>query len=499
MKTIASSVSAPVVAVRTEPAPCVSSSVRPLIRWSAVATLVAGVGAFHLAYAWRPAAFLVVVFLFALWRLAYLPTARGCFHYGLAAGLAINAPQLGFFWTLFGPSAAALWLVLAFWIGLFVLLAHRCRAQFGAVAAAVLAPFLWLGTEFFRSELYYLRFSWLSPGYVFGEQVPFALLHLLGVYGVGFLLMAVVTGTFLFQRRHVVRVGALVLIALAVFTNWPRSNASTLSPPGGEGAAHAAPTAEVQVAGVQMEFPAELEVPLVLDKLIKAHPETQLLVLSEYTFDGPVPERVKAWCRRQKRHLIVGGKDPIAPGVFYNTAFVINPAGEIVFKQVKAVPIQFFQDGRPAPEQHVWESPWGKLGICICYDLSYTRVIDTLVRLGAQAIIAPTMDVADWGEHQHRLHGRIAPARAAEYGLPIFRVASSGVSQLVDRTGMVMADAPFAAEGKIISGTLRLGAGAGNLPLDRRLGPLSVLVTIAVMVALVSIRLRMLLAKFNAS
>ena len=45
------------------------------------------------------------------------------------------------------------------------------------------------------------------------------------------------------------------------------------------------------------------------------------------------------------------------------------------------------------------------------------------------------MDVADWGRHQHELHARVAPVRAAEYGIPIFRLASSGISQGVNRPG----------------------------------------------------------------
>ena len=124
-------------------------------------------------------------------------------------------------------------------------------------------------------------------------------------------------------------------------------------------------------------------------------------------------------------------------GNFYNTAFVVGPDGTVVFRQVKTVPIQFLKDGLPAPEQKLWDSPWGKIGICICYDLSYTRVTDRLVRLGAQALIVPTMDMMEWGEAQHKLHARVAPVRAAEYGIPIFRLASSGISQCVDRTGRV--------------------------------------------------------------
>ncbi|HWI56739.1 MAG TPA: hypothetical protein VNZ22_05905, partial [Bacillota bacterium] len=112
----------------------------------------------------------------------------------------------------------------------------------------------------------------------------------------------------------------------------------------------------------------------------------------------------------------------------------------------------------------------GKLGLCICYDLSYSRVTDRLVALGAQALIVPTMDVADWGERQHRLHARVAPLRAAEYGLPIFRLASSGISQAVDRSGQVVATAPCPADGAVLLNTLQVGP-PGRLPVDRWLAP----------------------------
>src|SRR5450759_2232474 len=229
----------------------------------------------------------------------------------------------------------------------------------------------------------------------------------------------------------------------------------------------------VSAAGMQMEFPTEIEVVHGLDKLNWEFPQAQLFVLSEYTFQGLVPERVKAWCREHQRYLIVGGEDP-APGEnYYNTAFVISTNGEVVFKQVKSVPIQFFKDGLPAPEQKLWNSPWGKIGICICYDLSYTRVTDQLIRLGAQALIVPTMDVADWGRRQHELHARIAPVRAAEYGLPIFRVASSGISQAMNGGGHVVAQTSIPGNGEIFSAQLRLPM-RGSLPLDRYLAPLCV-------------------------
>ncbi len=168
-----------------------------------------------------------------------------------------------------------------------------------------------------------------------------------------------------------------------------------------------------------------------------------------------MPDRIKAWCRKSSSATwSISAKDPAPNSDYYDTAFVVGPTGEIIFKQGKKVPIQFFKDGLPAPSQQLWDSPWGRIGICICYDLSYTRVTDELVRLGAQAIIVPTMDVETWGRHQHELHTRVALVRAAEYGIPIFRVASSGISQLVDASGQTVASAPMPGDGAMLAGEL---------------------------------------------
>ncbi|MCA8956366.1 MAG: hypothetical protein KDC87_09840, partial [Planctomycetes bacterium] len=138
------------------------------------------------------------------------------------------------------------------------------------------------------------------------------------------------------------------------------------------------------------------------------------------------------------------------------------------FEQTKSVPVQFFSDGEPAEAQHVWRSPWGRIGICICYDLGYTRVVDELIRQGAEALVVPTMDLQSWGRREHELHARVAPVRSREYGVSIFRVCSSGISQLV-RCGRVIAEAPFPGQGATLAGTLAMRS--GSLPLDRRFAP----------------------------
>ncbi|MBM3880142.1 MAG: hypothetical protein FJ387_10555 [Verrucomicrobia bacterium] len=432
--------------------------------------------AFHTAFLIDRCWWLAVVYLACLFALRRLRSARQAFYTGLGIGLGLFPPHLHFFWALFGPAAAVLWLVLAFWHGLFLLLLRAVHERGGTAWATLWAPVLWLGVEYFRSELYYLRFSWLTVGYLLPVSVSGPLLPWLGVYGVSVPLMLL--GAFLARGVEDLRSAR----------GWPRSGALLGFGVAivGLGAAYALgvsraqsraePTQALRVAGIQLEFPALPEVLAHLERVLTSHPETELFVLSEYTFQGPVPEEVRQWCRQHRRWLLAGGKEPVGTDRFYNTAYGIGPDGEVAFQQAKAVPIQFFQDGEPAPEQRIWASPWGPLGVCICYDLNYSRVVDRLIRQGARALLVPAMDVEAWGRHEHRLNAQLTPVRAAEHRVPILRVASSGISQLIGGTdGQVSAVGAVPGQGDVIAGRLEWPAHRRPaLPWDRWLGPLSV-------------------------
>jgi apolipoprotein N-acyltransferase len=443
---------------------------KPKIQFALV--LMAAVS-FHLAFSSPLLAPLIVVYLGCLVELTRAHSARLAFYSGLAIGFLVFAPKLAFFYTIFGPAAVPLWLVLAFWHALFVVTAQRLRSVFPSTSAIFLIPILWTGFEYFRSELYPLKFSWLTPAFAFG---PTAALHFLGIYGITFVLLLFVAVVSLLPRRPRIFTSITLVVALFAVLQLSNRNPVALAPN--------APT--LKIAGIQLEFPVELEVPSKLDLLKQKYPEADLYVLSEYTFDGPVPNCVRAWCKRNSKYLVAGGKDPAPNNNYYNTAFVIDPNGEIIFQQAKAVPIQFFKDGLPAPKQKIWNSPWGKIGLCVCYDLSYTRVVDRLIRQGAQIIINPTMDVADWGSAQHQLHSRIPPMRAAEYGIPIFRLASSGISQAINSHGQVLSIAPFPGDEATLAATFSLNVHS-TLPLDRLLAPITTLVT-ALSIVFISVR-----------
>jgi apolipoprotein N-acyltransferase len=438
--------------------------------WLAIA-----VACFHAAYtsAHHPAAGLLIFgYAYGLVKLTDQPNVRRAFYFGLVTGFLCYAPQLFFFWHIFSVVSVVLWLVLAFWVGLFAAMVCGCARRWGKVKTAWLIPIIWTGIEYFRSELYFLKFSWLNVGYL---STVFS--YLFGMYGTGFFVFSIIT-TFLFYRgkifsclKKITLVEAILIFVLlwilaAMFLPTLAYSKRKLPKP-------------ITFVGVQMEFPPEGVIPQILNQALAKNTNAPIFVLSEYTLDGGVPDSLKNWCRDHARYLVIGGKDFIPNDEhhnYYNTAFVVGTNGDIVFQQVKRVPIQFFKDGLPAPKQAVWNSPWGKIGFCICYDLSYTRVTDELVRQGAQLIICPTMDVESWGRHQHELHAGVAPVRAAEYGIPIFRVASSGISQAVTGGGQVVAQTSVGGYGEIFSAQLRLPR-QGSIPLDRYLAPLCTGVT----------------------
>ncbi len=98
------------------------------------------------------------------------------------------------------------------------------------------------------------------------------------------------------------------------------------------------------------------------------------------------------------------------------------------------------------------------------------------------------MDSEHWGEHEHVLHAKVAPVRAREYGLPIFRIASSGISQLVDLDGRVVATAPFPGQSELIVGVLPI-AESGRLPPDRYLAVPAVIAVADLLLCLLKCRM----------
>jgi omega-amidase len=113
---------------------------------------------------------------------------------------------------------------------------------------------------------------------------------------------------------------------------------------------------------------------------------------------------------------------------FYNSAFVINPRGEIVGKHRKI---------NVASDSLSWSAPGGivaplqcdgiRVGLPICSDMYTRSIIDALKSKGAQILVSP----ASWGPGIHGPNGEWEE-RTRETGLPLFVCNRTGAEKTLD-------------------------------------------------------------------
>jgi predicted amidohydrolase len=162
---------------------------------------------------------------------------------------------------------------------------------------------------------------------------------------------------------------------------------------------------------------------------------------------------------REKSVFVHAGSLAIKAGEkVANRAFVIDPQGDILASYDK---IHLFDVDLPNGES--WresrtysggdravlvETPWGYLGVTICYDVRFPALYRALAEAGASFLTAPACFTPQTGEaHWHLLHR----ARAVETGAFMISAAQGGThesgretyghSLIVDPWGRVLAEA----------------------------------------------------------
>lgn len=114
---------------------------------------------------------------------------------------------------------------------------------------------------------------------------------------------------------------------------------------------------------------------------------------------GPATERLVAEARRRGLHLIWGMPERGLAGVLYNSAVLVGPAGHIGTWRKHTLPghatdlagpgafpdRRFFRLGSRSP---VFDTPLGRIGILVCYDVFFPELARLLVLKGADLVVA---------------------------------------------------------------------------------------------------------------
>jgi predicted amidohydrolase len=163
---------------------------------------------------------------------------------------------------------------------------------------------------------------------------------------------------------------------------------------------------------------------------------------------GPRTAQIQEACRRTGLLALVGTLEVDEARQLYNTAVLVGPQGMLAkYRKTHLLCLGLDRHVRPGdlPLEHV-ETPQGRLGLLICYDLRFPEPARVLALEGAQVILLPTA----WPAAATLYPNHVARTRAAENG--VFLVAADHVGEergrgYLGRSLIVGPDGEILAEG----------------------------------------------------
>ncbi|WP_188455812.1 carbon-nitrogen family hydrolase [Virgibacillus oceani] len=164
--------------------------------------------------------------------------------------------------------------------------------------------------------------------------------------------------------------------------------------------------------------------------------------------DGePTKSFLKDLAKKLNVNIIGGSVANKVNGKFYNSSFVFNRSGDLVYEydKVHLVPMlnehKYLSGGQRVPE--VFELEGVKMGLIICYDLRFPEIIRTLALEGAQVLHI----VAEWPDARTNHWINLQLARAIENQMYVIssnrvgdydKVRFCGNSMVIDPWGDVL-------------------------------------------------------------
>ena len=113
---------------------------------------------------------------------------------------------------------------------------------------------------------------------------------------------------------------------------------------------------------------------------------------------GPVWQQCSALARKYRVYLSAGSIPERDGFCVYNTAYVFDRDGHCIAKHRKAhlfdigVPGQYYKESAtlsPGNQATVFDTEFGKMGLCICYDMRFPELFRTMIARGAKLVLIP--------------------------------------------------------------------------------------------------------------
>ena len=392
------------------------------------------------------------------------------------------------------PVSFSLTFLMAAYLALYLAIACGLTrlAEDYSVPAVVTFPFLWVALEFARAYLL-SGFPWASLGYTQYRTLPLIqIADITGVYGVSFLILLV--NLFLYQLWRWVRgkdgatypflatATAVPLMLLTIFYGFLSLNRVDSGK-------------EVKVALAQGNIPQDVkwdpafqeETVAIYERLSRKIAGTgiELVVWPESSLpfffqkELEYSKRVSSLAKELNSYLLVSspalehedGKERLL-----NSGFLISADGSTVGRSDKLhlvpfgeyVPMtRFFPfvtklvqgsgDFSPGKAVTPLATPFGKMGLLVCFEGIFPEISREYVRYGAVLLVNITNDAWFGDSSAPYQHLSMTVFRAVENRVPLVRAANTGITAIIDSRGHVQGMTRLFREA-LLSGTVRMGA-----------------------------------------
>jgi apolipoprotein N-acyltransferase len=371
-------------------------------------------------------------------------------------------------------------LILSLYIGLFGFLYHLFSKRI-SLPSSILAPVLWTTIELARTYLL-SGFPWASLGYSQYRLFPvIQMADITGVYGISFLVVAVngaIADILIYRKvkRPLLLIGPAFSIILLIATigygflrlseiDQAKELKVSLVQGNIEQDKKWEPRFQREVFDTYLRLTREV---LRYNPDIIIWPETA----TPFYFgrDRVYTEELISFVKESKIYLLFGTQrvKSFEHGKYYlaNSAYLLSPAGEISgsYDKIHLVPfgeyvpikgVLFFVDKlvegigdfTSGNRYEIFETPKGRFGTVICYEIIFPGLVRKFVKEGAEFMVTITNDA--WFGHTSApyQHFSMAVLRAVENRVSIARAANTGVSGFIDGKGKILKASDIFHEG----------------------------------------------------
>jgi predicted amidohydrolase len=179
--------------------------------------------------------------------------------------------------------------------------------------------------------------------------------------------------------------------------------------------------------------------------------------------DGPIVTTLRAWARQHRIWLLGGSFAESVPGSerCHNTSVLLAPDGAVaaVYRKIHLFDVDLSAQGggcyresariAPGDEVVVAETPFGAMGLSVCYDLRFPELFRLQSARGARFLLVPSAFARETGRDHwevllraRAIENQCFVVAPAQWGQHSPERASHGRASIVDPWGVLLGVAP---------------------------------------------------------